>query len=123
MEKIKYLALFILQLMILWLLNQAGNFIVRFFHLSIPGNVVGMILLFVFLLTGIIKLEWINEAATFLLRHLVFFFIPIAVGIMTFGDLFLQSGLVLIAILVVSASVGMIITGKVAQFLTPKKEV
>lgn len=123
MPKIKYLILFILQLFILWLLNQAGIFIVTFFHLSIPGNVVGMILLFILLMTGVIKLEWINEAASFLLKHLVFFFIPISVGIITFGKLFLQSGLSLIFILVLSASIGIIVTGTVSQLLTVKKEV
>lgn len=123
MDKTKYIALFIFQLFILWLLNQMGIFIVQFFHLPIPGNVVGMILLFVLLISGVIKLEWINNAASFLLRHLVFFFIPIAVGIMTFGNMFLQSGLSIILILVVSATVGMISTGIAAQLLTPKKEV
>lgn len=123
MPKIKHLVLFIFQLSILWLLNQMGIFIVQLFQIPIPGNVVGMILLFFFLMTGIIKLEWINEAASFLLKHLVFFFIPIAIGIMTFGKLFLQSGLSLIFILVLSASIGIIVTGTVSQILTVKKEV
>ena len=107
----------------LWLLNQAVIFIVNYFYLPIPGNVVGMILLLILLLTGVIKLEWVNDAASFLLRHLVFFFIPISVGIMTFGALFMKSGLSLLLILILSASMGMITTGAIAQFLTPKKEV
>lgn len=123
MLKVKYIVLFSAQLFLLWLLNQLGIFIVLYFHLPIPGNVVGMILLFVFLMTGVIKLEWINDAASFLLKHLVFFFIPISVGIMTFGALFLQSGLSLTLILIVSASVGIIVTGTVSQMLTQKKEV
>lgn len=121
--KVKYIALFVAQLFLLWLLNQLGIFIVSFFHLPIPGNVVGMILLFILLMTGVIKLKWINEAASFLLKHLVFFFIPIAVGIMTFGALFLQAGLSLFLILIISASIGIIVTGTVSQMLTLKKKV
>ena len=123
MLKIKYVIIFITQLFMLWLLNELGSFLVQWLHLPIPGNVLGMILLFILLLTGVIKLEWIDEASSFLLRHLVFFFIPITVGIMTLGAIFLKSGLLLIFILIVSASIGMIITGTLSQYLAKKKEV
>lgn len=82
-----------------------------------------MILLFILLLTGVIKLEWIDEASSFLLRHLVFFFIPITVGIMTLGAIFLKNGFLLIFILIVSGSFGMIVTGALSQYLAKKKEV
>lgn len=123
MLKIKYAAVFMGQIIILWLLNQAGIMLVQFLHLPIPGNVVGMILLFILLMTGVIKLEWITEASSFLLKHLVFFFIPIAVGVMTFGALLLTSGLTFMMILILSAAIGIVVTGTVSQFLMPKKEV
>ncbi|MRG85881.1 CidA/LrgA family protein [Salinibacillus xinjiangensis] len=46
------------------------------FHIPLPGSVVGMIILFVFLLTGLIKLEWVENFSSFQLRHLTLLFIP-----------------------------------------------
>lgn len=121
--RLKTIAIFISQLFVLWLLNELGSIIVQWLHLPIPGNVFGMLLLFILLLTGVIKLEWVDQASSFLLKHLVFFFIPITVGIMTLGTLFLQNGLSLIVILIVSAVLGMIVTGGIAQFLAKTREV
>lgn len=121
--RVKYIAIFISQLFVLWLLNELGSIIVAWLNLPIPGNVLGMLLLFILLLTGVIKLEWVDQASSFLLKHLVFFFIPITVGIMTLGTIFLQNGLSLVVILIVSAVLGMIVTGGFAQLLAKKKEV
>ena len=121
--KVKSIVIFILQLFVLWLLNELASLIVQSLHLPIPGNVLGMILLFILLLTGIIKLNWIDQASSFLLKHLVFFFIPITVGIMTLGPMLLQNGLSLIVILIISAVLGIVVTGGSAQLLAKKREV
>ncbi|MBM4764375.1 murein hydrolase regulator LrgA [Bacillus sp. B15-48] len=112
----------IIQLLFLWFLNELGYFLVKTFHLPIPGNVIGMVLLFVLLITGIVKLSWIEEASSFLIKHLAFFFIPIAVGLMNFGPLFLESGLSLLIVVIGSIIVGMYVTGVVSQGLANKKE-
>ena len=119
----KTIAIFISQLFVLWLLNELGSIIVQWLHLPIPGNVLGMILLFILLLTGVIKLNWVDQASSFLLKHLVFFFIPITVGIMTLGPMFLENGLSLIVILIISAILGMVVTGGSAQLLAKNREV
>lgn len=121
--RLNTIAIFILQLFVLWLLNELGLIIVQWLHLPIPGNVLGMMLLFILLLTGVIKLNWIDQASSFLLKHLVFFFIPITVGIMTLGPMFLRNGLSLIVILIISAVLGMVVTGGSAQLLAKKREV
>jgi holin-like protein len=53
-----------------------GNGIITVFHIPLPGSVIGMILLFVFLLTGMMKLEWIEKVSSFQLKHLTLLFIP-----------------------------------------------
>ena len=121
--RLKTIAIFISQLFVLWLLNELGSIIVQWLHLPIPGNVLGMILLFILLLTGVIKLKWVDQASSFLLKHLVFFFIPITVGIMTLGPMLLQNGLSLIVILIISAVLGIVVTGGSAQLLAKKREV
>lgn len=111
------------QLFILWLLYIVSTWIVEWLKLPIPGNVLGMMILFVLLLTGVMKLTWIEEAASFLLKHLLFFFIPITVGMMTLGSVLLENGMILMSILVISSIVGMIVTGASAQIVAKKKDV
>lgn len=111
----------ILQLLFLWLLNELGYFLVKAFHLPMPGNVIGMVMLFLLLITGVVKLSWIEDASSLLIKHLAFFFIPIAVGLMNFGSLFLKSGLSFLIVVIGSIVVGMYVTGFVSQGLVKKK--
>lgn len=118
----KKLLVIFAQLIFLWFLNEVGYFIVETANLPVPGNVVGMIILFILLITKVISLRWVEEAATFLIKHLAFFFIPIAVGLMSFGSLFLDKGLYLLIVIMGSAVIGIYVTGAVSQTLADKKE-
>jgi len=51
--------------------------------LPIPGVVLGLVLLFLALQTGLIKAEWVEGTADFLLTHMAFLFLPAGVGLMT----------------------------------------
>lgn len=76
-----------------------------------------------FLLTGIIQLKWVDIGASLLNRHLSFFFIPISVGLMTLGSIFMSSGIRLLFILVLSAIIGIIGTGLTSQLLAKTRGV
>ncbi|OOM13485.1 CidA/LrgA family protein [Clostridium saccharobutylicum] len=60
-----------------------GELLSSALHLPIPGNILGMIILFILLCTKIIKVDDISNVTSFLLDHLSFFFIPAGVGLMT----------------------------------------
>lgn len=105
------------QLFLLWLIYYLSTLCVATFHLPIPGSVLGMITLFTLLSTGLIKEQWLSTVANPLLKHLAFFFIPIAVGLMEWGDLFLEKGYLLFFPLVISTLVALLTTGGVVQFL------
>ena len=53
----------------------------------LPGNIWGMALLFIALVTGLVKLESVEEAGDLLLEHLILFFVPISIGIIQYTDL------------------------------------
>jgi holin-like protein len=105
------------QIALLWLVFRCGSSLVGFLHLALPGNVAGMLLMFALLLSGAVQPADIDAGGGFLLKHFAFFFIPISVGLMTFGPLMRQSGLTLLAVLVVSAAVGVAVTGLTVQLL------
>ncbi|GIN40979.1 MULTISPECIES: CidA/LrgA family protein [Heyndrickxia] len=113
----------ICQIFLLWVINELGTFIVNILHIPVPGNIIGMLLLLIFLLTGIIQLKWVDIGASLLNKHLSFFFIPISVGLMTLGSIFMSSGIRLLFILVLSAIIGIIGTGLTSQLLAKKREV
>lgn len=49
----------------------------------IPGNILGMVLLLIFLLSGALKSKYIHEACSFLLKYMAIFFLPAAVALMS----------------------------------------
>jgi holin-like protein len=94
-----------------------GNQIADFAHLPVPGNVVGVVLLYALLNLGLVPLEYVQDAADFLLKHLVFFFIPVAVDLMNWGGIFYRYGLALALAIVLSTILTFLGTGYIAQWL------
>lgn len=111
------LPLFALQLLGLWVFNLAGIWVVETAGVPIPGSLAGMIGLYLLLSRGLVKLSWFDATASFLIKHLAFFFIPITVGLMDAGDLFAAHGFEIAVVLVVSAAVGILLSGVVAQYV------
>ncbi|HIH74990.1 MAG TPA: CidA/LrgA family protein [Methanosarcina sp.] len=60
-----------------------GELLQKAFELPVPGNILGMLILFISLYTGIIKLEMIDRMSNFLLDNLAFFFLPAGVSLIT----------------------------------------
>jgi holin-like protein len=119
---VKKVLIFSSQILMLIVIYQIGSQIALFFHLQIPGNVIGILLLLLLLWTRVLKVEQIDLAASWLLKHLSFFFIPIAVGLMTLGPIFLSKGIIILFVLVTSAIIGLLSAGKVTQSVILKKE-
>ena len=110
------------QTMLLWLVFRLGMYLVGVLHLALPGNVAGMLIMFALLTSGLLKPRYIETASGFLLKHFAFFFIPISVGLMSFGSLMRQNGLELFVILLISAALGVAVTGTSVQLLQKRRE-
>ena len=103
-------------------ISKAGYLAATALHLPLPGNLVGMLLLFALLRSGLIPQAWIEETSSILTRHLAFFFIPITVGLMGYSRLLVDSGVAVIATLVSSAAIGICASGFLAQALVHRRE-
>ena len=77
---------------------------------AFPASVIGMILLFVCLISGALKIEHIQEKSDFLLENMAFFFIPAGVSIINYFDVLKSTWLQLIVICVVSTVVTFAVT-------------
>lgn len=77
---------------------------------SFPASVIGMLLLFICLLTGILKIEHIQEKADFLLENMAFFFVPAGVSIINYFDVLKSTWIQLVVICVISTVVTFAVT-------------
>ncbi|MDF2699790.1 MAG: LrgA family protein [Haloplasmataceae bacterium] len=94
-----------------------GELINKFFLPIVPGTIIGMVLLLIFLLTGILKVNKIDTTSDYLLKNLSFFFIPAAVGLITVLDVVKDNVIPILIIIIVSTIVVVITTGLTVQFL------
>lgn len=97
------------------------NYISAALRLPIPGSILGIIVLFLLLQLRIIKLEWIDLGAKWLLAEMLLFFIPPVVGLMEYGELLRTSGLQLLAATTLSVALVMAGTGLLADRLAARK--
>ncbi len=97
-------------------LSQLGRWVVAVLHLPLPGNVLGMLVLYTLLALGVVRAEWLEPAAGLFNRHLAFFFIPLVVGLLGLPSSLVRGhGIALVAILVVTAAAGVAVTGGLAS--------
>lgn len=108
----------LIQLFIIYMVLMAGNLLNRIISpiISIPGNILGMILLFILLCVNVVKMPMIEETGNFLLKYMGFFFIPSAVGIMDTFEIIRDDFIKLIIILIISCTVVMFVTCKSTDF-------
>ncbi len=110
------------QLLIIFLITLVGEVLKFFLPFPIPASIYGMILLFICLMTGLIKLDQVRETGIFLIEIMPIMFIPAGVGLIN-GWSTLQSMLVpVIIITVVTSLTVMVATGLVSQWLIRRKE-
>lgn len=97
-----------------------GELISGFFNLPIPGNILGMLILLILLLTKVIKLDQIETLANFFLDHLAFFFIPAGVALMNSVGIIKDTWFKLILVCIVTTVVIIVCTGVIVQFVSRK---
>lgn len=94
-----------------------GNWMSRIFHLNFPGSIIGIVILFLLLKMKVLPLSWIERGADFLIKNLMLFFVPSAVGIMEYKQMVVSDGLRLELIILLGTFLVMVFTGKVTEYL------
>ncbi|WP_408008613.1 CidA/LrgA family protein [Pseudalkalibacillus sp. A8] len=93
-----------------------GSLIVSIFHLPIPGSIAGMFLLLILLLTGLIKLHWVEKAANFQIRHMTLLFIPPVISAVVYIHLLEKELWKLLLILGISSLSIILVTGLAVEW-------
>jgi holin-like protein len=89
----------------------------------IPGGVLGLVLFYLSLSTGLVKAKWVERAAALLLRHMVLLFVPLTVGLMDMGHVLSRQWFAILASLVVSLVAVLLTTGLLGRWLLPVEPV
>ncbi|NJE85329.1 CidA/LrgA family protein [Thermococcus sp. CX2] len=97
-----------------------GEWLGEWLNLSIPGSVVGMVLLILALLSGVVKLEWVEREAEFLVRNMSILFIPPGVGVVTYLGLIKSQAVPIFAALILSFLVTLVATAKAVELVREK---
>ena len=103
------------QLLIILIFSFIGEILHSLIPIQVPASIYGLVLLFIALLTGIIQLPQVKEAAKYLIEIMPLMFIPAGVGLLeSWGDL--KSILIPVLILLVASTILVMgVSGKVTQ--------
>lgn len=100
-----------------WALGSGVSFMIGG---VIPGSILGMIFLFIALACGFIRADRVENVSALLIRFMVLFFLPAAVGVMTVWDLIIQNLWAIVLATVVSTVLIIGTVGVVQQKLGRK---
>lgn len=89
--------------------------------ITLPGTIVGMIILFLLLQFKIIKEEAIKDVADFLLNNMAIFFVPAGVSLIQSLGLIKDNLVVLVLCATIATVVIMLVTGKTVDIMINKK--
>ena len=95
--------------------SLAGEILNRIIPLPIPASIYGIVLLFIALMTGIVKLEHVDKAGTFLIEIMPVMFIPAAVGLVEAWGIISRSAVAFIITTAVSTIIVIACAGLATQ--------
>lgn len=106
---------YVKQFLIILAISFAGELLKYLLPIPVPASIYGMIIMFVCLMTGIIKLEQVKETGKFLIDIMPVMFIPAGVGLMTSWGILKPVILPVCIVTVVTIITVMAVTGRVSQ--------
>ena len=103
------------QFLIILTISLIGEVLKALIPLPIPASIYGMVILFVCLLSGAIKLDAVRDVGTFLIQIMPVMFIPAGVQLMAswnvLSPLLVPASVVTVVVLIAV----MVVTGRVSQ--------
>jgi len=107
-----------LGLALLLLFNLLGVVLQQYAYVPLPSNVIGLLLLLLALHLKLVRLHWVEDAAGFLLRHMMVLFAPVIVGSLALTGLLAANWLPLLATILLSTLFTIFATALVANLFT-----
>lgn len=114
----KYLKQFFIILMISFL----GEGVKALLPLSIPASIYGLVIMFLVLKTGVIRLEQVKDTADFLIEIMPVMFLPAAVGLIDAWGVLEPILVPVLLVTVVTTVLVMAVSGRITQWVIRLQE-
>jgi holin-like protein len=115
------LGIIILQVCFLYVFFFLGTALKQIIPLPIPASMFGLFLLFLALCCKVIKLNWVEQGAKWLLAELLLFFVPSAVGIVNYQQIISFQGVEIVLLIAFSTMIVMGMTALTAEKISVRK--
>ncbi|AOW82012.1 CidA/LrgA family protein [Vibrio mimicus] len=102
MQSLKHSLLVVIQVAALSLIWFFSDWLVNQFHLPLPANLTGMLILLLLVMLKVVNIEWFRRGASWLLAEMLLFFVPAVVAVVNYQDLIRQEGMKIGVVLVAS---------------------
>ncbi|POU70768.1 murein hydrolase regulator LrgA [Leclercia sp. LSNIH6] len=79
-----------------------AEYLVRWLHLPLTANLVGMVLMFSLILCRVIPLSWVRAGSRWLLAEMLLFFVPAVVAVVNYVQLLMVDGWRIFAVIALS---------------------
>lgn len=113
---------YVKQFSIIIMISFVGELLKELLPFPVPASIYGLVLMLLALVTGIVKVEQVNDVSTFLLDVMPVMFIPASVGLMESWHV-MQSILIPASILcIVGTLIVMVVSGRVTQHIIIRAE-
>ncbi len=113
---------YVKQFFIILLISFAGELFKYLIPLPIPASIYGMVLLFIALMTGLIKLDDVKDVGKFLIEIMPLMFIPAGVGLIESWGTLKPVLLPVCVITVVTIVTVMVAAGKLSQWMIRREK-
>lgn len=114
-SKVKNTFFIIIQVTCLCIFWLIADQVVRYFHIPVPSNVFGLLILLILIFTGSVNVQWLKAGSMWLLAEMLLFFIPAVIAIINYQDLFLHDGIKIMAVIIISTCFVLGITALVVE--------
>ncbi|EKU48128.1 antiholin-like murein hydrolase modulator LrgA [Staphylococcus massiliensis] len=108
---------FLHQALVIALVLFVSKIIESFMPIPMPASVIGLVLLFILLCTGIVKLGEVESVGTALTNNIGFLFVPAGISVVNSLGVLSRSPFLIILLIIISTILLLICTGYVSQFM------
>jgi len=89
--------------------------LVKQFHLPLPANIVGMLMLLALILLRVLPLSWVRAGSRWLLAEMLLFFVPAVVAVVNYAQLLMVEGWKIFLVIAIRTMLTLGVTGLVVD--------
>lgn len=81
-----------------------AQWLVEVWHLPLPANLVGMLMMLALIVCRVIPLKWVRAGSRWLLAEMLLFFVPAVVAVVNYAQLLMVDGWRIFLVIAISTS-------------------